>query len=201
MHKQVETWGGEFGDEYTGRNEIAWRIHLPLLEEVLVDILPLPRILEAGCNRGHNLKAVSFITRQPAGVEGIDINQTALAIASANDLNVRHGNILTLPYKKDTFDLVFTMGVLIHIAPEDLTTAINEMYRVSNKYVLAIEYAAEKETSVHYHGRDDLLWKRDFHEAFKTAHPDLQLIKHWKWGTKDKPFYDRLDGWLFEKEK
>lgn len=207
MNKQGKVWAGKFGDKYTERNKIDYRRHLLVWREVLKEFgptYPQLSVLEVGCNRGHNLKALSFLGVGYGKIFyplGIDINKSALDIAKKNYCNVQYGDILDIPFRDNSFDLVFTMGVLIHIAPEDLATAIREMYRISGRFVLAIEYSADKETVVSYHGSNDMLWKRDFQSEFTTACPSLRLIKHWHWGTRDKPFYDRVDGWLFEKEK
>jgi len=200
MDKQGSVWAGDFGDGYTERNIINYQNHLPIWLNVVRELGPTFRdlsMLEVGCNRGHNLTALSFL-----GVDylvGIDINNLALSKARKNHSHVRYGNILEIPFDCSSFDLVFTMGVLIHIAPENLATAIREVYRVSKRFVLAIEYPADEEIVVPYRGNDDMLWKRDFQKEFTTVCPDLQLMKHWSWGTKEKPFYDRVDGWLFEK--
>lgn len=207
MNKQGRVWAGEFGNQYTKRNEIDYKKHLPIWRETLKEFgptYPQLSVLEVGCNRGHNLRALSFL-----GVGygkflypiGIDINKSALDIARKTYCTVQHGDALAIPFETNTFDLVFTMGVLIHIAPENLATAIREIYRVSGRFILAIEYPADEEIVVSYHGNNDMLWKRDFQSEFTTTCPSLQLIKHWSWGTEEKPFYDRLDGWLFEKGK
>jgi len=204
MSKQGEVWAGEFGNEYTDRNKVNYRKHL----KVFIDVLTVLRnkhhnysVLEIGCNKGHNLTALKFLGFKQDNIIGVDINNYALGLARKDGHNVKNENILNLSLDDNTFDLVFTMGVLIHISPDDVSRAVKEMYRVSKKYILAMEYPAETEEVVSYHGRDDLLWKRDFNEVFKKECPEIQLIAHWRWGTKERPFYDRLDGWLFEKER
>lgn len=207
MEEQGKVWAGEFGDQYTDRNKIDWRNNLPLWRDVLSEFslaYPNYSILEVGCNRGHNLRA---LIHQACGygkwrdkIIGVDLNRKALKIAKSPAGGACQGNALNLSFRDNSFDLVFTMGVLIHIAPDNLATAINEMCRVSNKYVLAIEYHAKEETTITYQGRDNLLWKRDFQAEFLYLGPNLNLIRHWEWGTEEKPFYDRLDGWLFKKE-
>jgi len=200
MNKQGLAWAGEFGDQYTERNIINYQNHLPIWLRVVRELGPSWRdlsVLEVGCNRGHNLTALSFL-----GIDylvGIDINKLALSEAKKTHYHAQYGNVLNIPFDYSSFDLVFTMGVLIHIAPKNLATAIQEMYRVSRRYVLAIEYPAKEEVVVPYRGSNEMLWKRDFQKEFTDTCPSLQLVKHWSWGTKEKPFYDRVDGWLFEK--
>ena len=54
MTDQLEVWQGEFGVAYTDRNLVDWRLRLPAFRQML-DGLSLQRIVEVGCNRGHNL--------------------------------------------------------------------------------------------------------------------------------------------------
>lgn len=61
-----------------------------------------------------------------------------------------------------TYDLVFTAGVLIHVAPDNLPKLMNEIVAASSRYVLAIEYASETEEMVEYRGVKDRLWKRNY---------------------------------------
>ncbi|MDO8583640.1 MAG: methyltransferase domain-containing protein, partial [bacterium] len=82
-----------------------------------------------------------------------------------------------LPFRDNYFDVVYTSGVLIHIAPEDLPKVMAEMYRVSRRFIWGFEYFASTPTSIPYHGRTDLLWKRNFADAYLQQFPDLRLVK------------------------
>ncbi|MHA1486641.1 MAG: hypothetical protein ACTSSC_05670, partial [Promethearchaeota archaeon] len=53
------TWSGDFGIRYTIRNKIIPGKLVPFYKKALKD-LEVERILEVGCNRGHNLKAISY---------------------------------------------------------------------------------------------------------------------------------------------
>ena len=94
-------------------------------------------------------------------------------------------------------DLVFTAGVLIHVALPDLPRALDEIHRAARRWVLAIEYFADTETSIPYRGRDDLLWKRDFRDHYRRRFADLALVGE---GYLDAASgFDRCHWWLFEK--
>ncbi|MBA7689247.1 hypothetical protein ES703_97751 [subsurface metagenome] len=54
--------------------------------------------------------------------------------------NFAVGNIFDILYKDNYFDLILTAGVLIHINPEDLLKALKEIFRVTKKYYLMLEY-------------------------------------------------------------
>lgn len=195
-----EVWQGEFGEAYTGRNVMDWQTRLPAFR-VMLEGLPVKRVLEVGCNRGHNLVALAEILEQGTEVIGIEPNQYALGIAreASSKVGVLKGQAVDLAFKDEYFDLVFTACVLIHIPLSDLPLALAENYRVSNRYILAIEYFAEEETGIHYRGHDDLLWKRDFLKHYETQFPDLALIRSGYWGPEDG--FDRTHWWLLEKQK
>ena len=194
----MRVWEGEFGRAYTDRNVINWQTRLPAFQQML-DGLPIKSVLEVGCNRGHNLIALAELLGEDCDVVGIEPNRYALELARASSLkaSVLHGHAFDLLFKDGYFDLVFTAGVLIHIPLADLPTALAEIYRVSKRYILAIEYFAEEETVIHYRGHDDLLWKRDFLKHYRTQFPDLTLIRSGYWGPEHG--FDRTHWWLLEK--
>ena len=60
MTEQLQMWSGEFGKQYADRNPVDWREVVPFLQPI-VEGLVLERVLEVGCNRGHNLVALREI--------------------------------------------------------------------------------------------------------------------------------------------
>jgi len=200
MSKNLQVWASEFGQAYTDRNIVDWRIRLPAFRQI-VGGLDIKRVLEVGCNRGHNLVALNMILGDSVEIVGIEPNPYALDIARASSQKIRvlPGNVYDLPFKNEYFDLVFTSGVLIHIPLENLSTAMSEIYRVSRRYVLAIEYWAEEETTIPYRGFDDMLWKRNFLEHYQSQFHDLVLVQSGFCGPEEG--FDRAHWWLLEKSR
>ena len=196
--EQLEHWQGEFGDAYTQRNTIDWQARLPAWQHML-DGLALEHVVEIGCNRAHNLRALAETGKIGGNIIGIEPNQRAIEMArrSSPTYSVLHGNAFQLPFVDGYADLVFTVGVLIHIAPVDLARALSEMYRVSRRYLLCAEYFAEDETVVEYRGHTNLLWKRDFRQSYLDQFPTLNVVKEGYWG--EEYGFDRVTWWLFEK--
>lgn len=196
--KQLRIWKSQFGEEYTDRNIIDPKVLIPGFRR-MVGNLDIKRILEIGCNRGHNLIALSEIGEYD--LIGIEPLQYAVleARAASNRISVLDGDCFSIPFIDSYFDLVFTSGVLIHIAPEDQPRAIDEMYRVSNRYLLVIEYYAKPETLVHYRGYNDLLWKSDFKNILLQQKPSLECVDEGLWDTKN--WIDNCNWWLFEKKE
>jgi pseudaminic acid biosynthesis-associated methylase len=198
MTPQREVWEGEFGNAYTDRNVIDWHLRLPAFRHML-EGLSIRRLLEVGCNRGHNLLALAEILGIEAEIVGIEPNHYALehARAASPHIAALYGYAQDIPFKNGYFDLVFTAGVLIHIPLADLAGVLAEMCRVSRRYVLSIEYFAEEDTAIPYRGHDDLLWKRNFLLHYQNHCPELALIRSGYWEA-DSGF-DRVHWWLLEK--
>jgi len=163
----------------------------------MLEGLPIKHALEVGCNRGYNLMALADLFEWD--LVGIDPNQHAceLARASSAKFGVLLGHVFDLPFKDGYFDLVLTVGVLIHIALADLPVALSEIYRVSRRYILVNEYFAEEETLIPYHNHNDLLWKRSFLKHYQTQFPDLALIRSGHWEREDG--FDQTRWWVLEK--
>ena len=77
MTHQLEIWKGEFGKEYTNRCVVNWQSRLPAFREMLSG-LNIGRALEIGCNRGHNLIALSQILTERGDIVGIEPNRYAI---------------------------------------------------------------------------------------------------------------------------
>ena len=196
--KQLREWEGKFGDDYTDRNVVAWLTRLPLFQAML-EGLNLPRVLEVGCNRGHNLVALSELLGPGAEIVGVEPNPHArnLARSASSRTPILAGDAYDLPFKEGTFDLVFTWGVLIHVPLDSLRAAMAEIHRVSARYLLAIEYFAEQETRIAYRGHDDLLWKRNFLKHYQAWFPDLSLVRQGSWGPEQRA--DNVSWWLLSR--
>lgn len=192
---QLQTWKDSFGKEYTDRNQVDWRIRIPVFKQIL-DGLSVKTALEVGCNSGHNLKTLQHILGPKAKIWGIEPNEYALNLAWEQGLNVLYGDASDLIFDDKYFDLVFTIGVLIHIPAEQLPAALEEIYRVSKKYILAMEYFSVLNLPVNYRDRSDLLWKRDFKKHYLTQFPYLRIIKK---GVINMETIDEMNYWVFEK--
>lgn len=192
---QISIWKGEFGNKYTDRNQVNWQIKLPIFRQILAE-LNITSILEVGCNRGHNLIALRHLFGDKLEITGVEPNEYAASQARLAGFSVQDGVIANLPFAVNRFDLVFTSGVLVHVPLNKLKRAIQEMYRVSKHYILAVEYYAEEETEIPYRGHHDLLWKRDFYNHFKATVP-VYVIRQGQYEEKNSA----VSWWLFEKER
>lgn len=186
----TDLWRGPFGDEYLARNQPTVDQVRPVLDHILAGI-EFDSVLEVGCSKGHNLLALESDGRLLSGVEP---NDQARHAAQHEGLDVIDGDILDLPYLDDSYDLVLTCGVLIHIAPPDIRQAVNEVVRVTRRYVLAIEYGAVEEEMVEYRGHKDILWRRNFGKLYE-AWGGLRIVRH---ESTNSMMYPGAEWWLLE---
>ncbi|HLM79592.1 MAG TPA: pseudaminic acid biosynthesis-associated methylase [Terriglobales bacterium] len=190
--KQSEMWRGEFGNQYSERN----LLNPPDLDQVyqrnygvtrtalnrrfLADIPRSASILEVGCNLGNQL-----ILLQQMGFEnlnGIEIHEEIVKNAQFRVplARVIEGSVLKIPFHDASFDLVFTSGLLIHIAPQNLPVAMKEIYRCAKSWIWGFEYHSPQMTEVPYRGQSELLWKADYVRLYTESFPDLELVSEQK---------------------
>jgi pseudaminic acid biosynthesis-associated methylase len=194
-----ELWAGEFGDQYVERNKDAEVGRGQFWREQIERLRP-SSVLEVGCNIGGNLR---WIADQlgPANVAGVDVNERALQLLRERvpgvDARLTAGG--ELPFGDGTFDLVFTMGVLIHQDPKtQLEPMMREIVRCSRRHVLAGEYAADTLTEVPYRGQEGALFKQDFGALYERLFPQLRLVGKGFLSARDGS-WDDITYWIFEK--
>ncbi|MEK9809633.1 MAG: pseudaminic acid biosynthesis-associated methylase [Candidatus Nanopelagicales bacterium] len=189
MTDGVELWRGEFGDAYTERNQVDWRLRVALWDRV-IEMTGARSVFEVGCNAGWNLSAIRLNNPQ-VRVAGSDINPRALEQANAAGLEVYEClDFRAVPGK---FDLVFTAGVLIHIEPQHLREVMRALIDKSFRWVAAVEYEAPYETAIEYRGHSDKCWKRPYDVLYKDL--GLQMLTSW-W----KPVgFDDCTAWLMQR--
>jgi pseudaminic acid biosynthesis-associated methylase len=187
--EQTEVWKSEFGREYTDRNTFDTKaldelyrknygvIRREINERSLRDIAKEASFLEVGCNTGNQLLLLQQMGY--SNLSGVELQPYALEIARRRlpSVSLKSGSALALPYADSSFDVVFTSGVLIHIAPDDLPNALDEIYRCSRTYIWGMEYYAPEAAEVSYRSHSGLLWKMDYARRYLDRFPDLELVR------------------------
>lgn len=169
MNKTEQLWSGEFGDAYLARNRVNWRSRMRFWGHIM-ELTGARSVYEVGTSAGWNLSAIRRICPD-VELYGHDINEHAVYQAQSAGLDVGH----TEAIRCSDIELVFTAGVLIHIPPEKLEFMMKEIIRASCDYVLAIEYASDKEEEVTYRGHSGMLWKRPYGELYQAL--GLKLVE------------------------
>jgi len=179
MSQSLE-WMREFGDFYTKRNETTIdnlddmyksrygikrsELNNLFLKNVDKDSL----VCEAGCNTGTQLELLQKMGF--TNLHGVDINDNALKKLKQRIKNIKlyRADVLCLPFNDNSFDMVFTSGVLIHVHPDNLSKVLNELYRCTKRFIWGHEYFSKTCEHINYRNKQNMLWKNDFPKLFKT---------------------------------
>lgn len=174
--EQLRLWRSDFGRSYTDRNNVARNARVEAWRWILGDIPPTS-VLEVGCNAGWNLTYLRELGW--TDLHGVEPQAYAVEVARGREpqADIRQGDAFALPFADSSVDVAFTSGVLIHIAPESLPAALAEIYRVSRRYIIAVEYDDGREVEVAYRGKRGALWKRDHGVVWQRHYPSLQLVR------------------------
>ena len=191
MTETENWWAGRFGHEYHARNRVQWQERIPFWESAIEFCQPAS-VLEVGCGPGWNLLAIHQCA---AGTDlhGVEINAGAAEEARQQGLDVQHTNALGILalHEPGSIDLVFTAGMLIHVAPADIEATMRAIVQTSGKYVLAIEYDADEVEAVEYRGHTDKLWRRPYGQMYQAL--GCKLISQGVAGGFDRCMYSLLE--------
>jgi len=122
-------------------------------------------ILEVGCNVGRNL---NFLYNDGfKKLAGIEINKDAVELMKKQFPKMYSSSLISIgslenkliKVNEDSYDLVFSMAVLMHIHP-DSKKVFTEMARIAKKYIITIE----AEVGVPNHPR---IWIRNYKDIFE----------------------------------
>jgi pseudaminic acid biosynthesis-associated methylase len=202
---QRKIWEDKFGADYIARNiyspielddfydNVYGYSRIKMNEKFLQNIPKDAKILEVGTNVGNQLLHLQNMGF--TNLYGVEIQQRAVNYSKnrADALNIIQGDALDIPFKDNFFDLVFTSGVLIHISPDNINSAIKEIARVSKNYIWGFEYYADTYTEVQYQGQMNLMWKTDFRKLYLDNIDNLKEVKEEKYKyLKDANLEDQM---------
>lgn len=199
MNEQEAFWADKYADAYVAKNSTfdiergikAWA-------RMLCRCDLLSSVLECGSNIGRNVECLERIL--PFAKKSIiEISPLAYQIVTnKHSLHLSSNSSIVDTVFDETFDLVFTMGVLIHIHPDDLLKNIEKIYNLSHRYILVGEYFNRTPISIDYQGEKNKLFKRDFGSLILDNF-DLELVDYgFLWGRLyDESGFDDITWWLF----
>ncbi|HXV66482.1 MAG TPA: class I SAM-dependent methyltransferase [Nitrosopumilaceae archaeon] len=180
----------DYWNKYTDNNKSKNSLEFAKFIHDLATSLRVNKILEVGCNIGNDLQGFT----ENFEVNGLDLNEHALDIAKKSFplFKFKNGTITEIPYEDSSMDFVFTHNVLNYINETEMEKAINELYRVSRKYILNCELFDEYESKIDNSGIAS--WKRnvykrwlnfkvkiisdvDMHEDIESQKPRFTLVR------------------------
>jgi len=185
----MKEWREDFGEEYTDRNALTlnemnklykknYGITRTELNNLFIGKLDRTvKVLEIGSNIGNQL-----LLLQKTGFKnlyGIEVNSYAVELSKqrTKNINIIQDSAFDIPFKDGYFDLVFTSGLLIHIAPSDIEVVMQEIHRCTKDYIWGFEYYSDKYTEIVYRGKKNLLWKANFPRLYLDLFNDVELVK------------------------
>lgn len=127
----------EFWDNYARENESRYNYEFAKFIKDLAISLRCNTVLEIGCGTGVDLR----LFPENLTVFGIDSNDLALDLAKKQNssINFKKGSITSLPFDDSSIDFIFTHKFLNCLNDDELKNGIDEMYRVSAKYIVNCE--------------------------------------------------------------
>jgi ubiquinone/menaquinone biosynthesis C-methylase UbiE len=180
----------EFWNRYTVENKSNYNEEFAKFIRDLAVSLRCTSVLEIGCNTGNDLREFP----EDFEVHGVDLNDLALNFAKQKlpSFKFKSGSIMNLPYGDSSVDFVFTHNVLNYIPEQEIDKAIQELYRVSKKYILNCELFDENESTIN--DINIVSWKRnllkrwvnfkvkiisnvDMHEDIEPKKPRFILVR------------------------
>ena len=199
--KQEELWAGSFGDDYTEKYDTAAMLssRLGLWKKIVRGGGDISSCLELGAGAGLNLRVLGMLFPK-LQMTGVEINQKAAGVcAKIQRVKVLRTSIYDYQ-SEEKFDLTFTAGVLIAIAPERLLEVYDKLYHYSKKYIVLAEYYNPTPVEIVYHGQTGQLFKRDFAGEIMDRFPDVHLVDYGFVYHRDAHFpADDVNWFLLEK--
>jgi pseudaminic acid biosynthesis-associated methylase len=199
--EQENFWANEFGNEYPKRNEgeKLVSVNVAIFSKILKNCPSIASAAELGCNIGLNLIALNRINKN-LSLRGYEINAKAAETAQKENIaEVINTTVVESLDSSKKFDLTFTKGVLIHIKPELLPAVYQNMYDLSNRYIMVYEYYNPTPVNVEYRGYQNRLFKRDFAGELIDKY-NLKLIDY-GFNYKREKYYPHDDATWFLLEK
>lgn len=95
---------------------------------------PSAEILDVGCGFGNLIAELQ--NKYNFSVHGLDLSSYAIEKADPSvRKKIKMGNILKLPFKKNSFDLVICFDVIYYLTPKETIKAIKNLIRVTREYI------------------------------------------------------------------
>jgi len=135
------------------------------------------RVLEYGCGFGRHVKYLHQI--DDVEIYGCDQSPGMLSVAGTllfgrfPELEERLLQVKPnerLPWDDGFFDVVFTVSVLMHVAPDDLQDRVAELRRVADGMLLNIEFPSPPQSFL-WDGAHNGCWLHDLLGAHRAAGP------------------------------
>lgn len=134
--KPIKDYYNEYKDYDKERTDNYHNFIRELEIEKITKFAKGKKVLEIGCGTGLVLGIIAKIAKS---AEGVDLSSGMLKSAKEKGLKVTQANVINLPFKDNTFDVVYSLKVLPHVPK--IREALKEISRVTKKKgVLILEF-------------------------------------------------------------
>lgn len=111
-------------------------------------------LIDVGCGRGDFTIEIAQRFPQFSKVSGCDFSKETLSMAQRNSASLERitfhkANLLDMPFKNNQFDVAICINVLHHIPENDLPKAIEQLSRITTKYLI-VEIKNDDNFYYHY---------------------------------------------------
>jgi len=201
--EQEDFWAGEFGDSYIERNkdELLSRSNINFFSKIFNATQRVGSLIEFGANIGLNLKAIRALLGN-IEMAAVEINKKAVEkLELIPSVDVHACSLLEFKPERQ-YDISLVKTVLIHIPPEELSTAYRLLYESSRRYICVAEYYNPNPVEIIYRGHSSKLFKRDFAGEMLDMFSDLSLVDYGFVYHRDNNFpQDDISWFLLEKRE
>tara|TARA_R110000824_G_scaffold36287_2_gene112960 strand:+ start:18116 stop:18832 length:717 start_codon:yes stop_codon:yes gene_type:complete len=147
------------------------------IEKILNQTESVESLLDIGCGYGAFLYKINQITPH-LKLGGIDISPDAIDFVQSNlpksqIVRDKFSNIKK-HFKENTYDVVYTSGVMIHQSPNSIPTLVDDLIKISKKYIIHFEdigegelISGEKDQNPQWRESKQFLWKNDLVKIYK----------------------------------
>ena len=137
-HSSIENGKVKIPSYYTKDLHINHRF----LFETIIEKNP-ETVFEVGCGYGNNLVGIKRLLPE-IKLFGCDISDKQLYVATqryyeCKEFGLMLGDFLELNIPKDSFDLVFSQAVLMHMSTNRAMKALEKMVDISNKWIVSTD--------------------------------------------------------------
>ena len=122
------------------RRRNDWRTYTSVLDDLLAKDSRIAGAIDVGCGIGNFLLEL-VRKKQFTTIVGIDFVKETMKIAHEKKqyfgtVDFMQGDLLNIPFKDRSFDLTICLNVLHHVHQEDFPRAVDELTRITPKYLM-----------------------------------------------------------------
>ncbi len=146
---------------------------LPWTENLLQSTKDSKEILDMGCGAGQHSALLAMngrkMTLLDISQQNLNFSSRVFKILGLDGRFLQADMTKPLPFEKDSFDTVFSIGVFEYFTDEEIRRILKEAFRVARKRVI-------------------IMVPNAFSIAYRLGYWYLRKTKRWIWGG-ERPFY------------